>query len=205
MLLVAPLLLLSTPTEWLARLTRPRFIDALVRRVCEPFVAIVTVTVLGTLTLSAPVVDAGAHHVWFRGLTLVLIMMLGIILWMPALGVMPGMRRLSPTGRAGYLIGSSIAVTSLSFIWIFSLHPLYPALHHQREFNMTPLFDQQLAGFVAKLGAYIPMWLTAFRIFFNAESEGLPVEEAPLHWADVERQLERIERVRAKRRRRGND
>jgi hypothetical protein len=63
---------------------------------------------------------------------------------------------------------------------------------------MTPLFDQQLAGFVAKLGAYLPMWWVAFVIFFNAERKGTPIEETPLYWADVERELLRIDRQRAK-------
>ncbi len=63
---------------------------------------------------------------------------------------------------------------------------------------MTPLFDQQLAGFVAKIGCYVPMWAIAFTIFFNAEDQGVSVEESPLHWADVERQLLRIDRQRAR-------
>jgi len=63
---------------------------------------------------------------------------------------------------------------------------------------MTPLFDQQLAGFIAKLGAFGVMWAVGFTIFFGAEEEGVPVEETPLHWADVERELLRIDRRRAR-------
>jgi hypothetical protein len=70
------------------------------------------------------------------------------------------------------------------------LHGQYAILH------MTPLFDQQLAGFVAKFGSYIPMGAVAFTIFSRADQEGAPVEETPLHWADVERQLLRIDRQR---------
>ena len=70
-------------------------------------------------------------------------------------------------------------------------------MHHQYALlHMTPLFDQQLAGFVAKLGVYIPMWAVAFTIFFHAEEAGTPIEETPLHWADVERQLLRVDRQR---------
>ena len=109
--------------------------------------------------------------------------------------------------RAGYVFVSALVVTSVSFVWIFSRHPLYPALHHQHALlHMTPLLDQQLAGFVAKFGAYIPMWAVSFTIFSRAEDQGIPVEETPLHWADVERQMERVDRQRARearRRRRG--
>jgi hypothetical protein len=68
---------------------------------------------------------------------------------------------------------------------------------------MTPLFDQQLAGFVAKFGSYAPMWAVAFTIFSRADESGVAVEETPLYWADVERQLLRVDRqrVRAMRRR----
>jgi cytochrome c oxidase assembly factor CtaG len=199
MLFVAPFLLLSIPTAALGRFTRPAPIDFVVRTFAHPGVAFVTVTVVGTATLATPVVDWGARSTYGRDLILLTVLMVGFVLWIPALAIMPGTRRLSPAARAGYVFASSIFVTSLSFIWIFSQHPLYPALHHQEALlHIKPLFDQQLAGFVAKLGCYIPMWWVAFVIFFGAEGRGQPVEETPLHWADVERELLRIDRQRAR-------
>jgi cytochrome c oxidase assembly factor CtaG len=197
MLFVAPLLLMATPTNVLARLTRPRPIDAVTRLLAHPGVAVVIVTVLGTATLASPVVDWGARSSIGRDLVLLTVLSIGLVLWLPALGVLPGAKRLSPAARAGYIFASALIVTSLSFVWIFSQHSLYPALHHQYALlHMTPLFDQQLAGFVAKLGCYIPMWAVAFTIFFHAEERGTPIEETPLHWADVERQLLRVDRQR---------
>lgn len=197
MLLVAPLLLMATPTNVLARVTRPRPIDTVTRWLAHPGVAIVIVTILGTLTLITPVVDWGTHSAFGRALTLLVVMFVGLILWLPALGMLPGAKRLSPVARAGYVFVSSIVVTSLSIVWIFSRHPLYPALHHQHALlHMSPLFDQQLAGFVAKFCCYAPMWAVAFTIFSRAEERGTPVEETPLHWADVERQLLRVDRQR---------
>jgi cytochrome c oxidase assembly factor CtaG len=197
MLLVAPLLLLSVPTSVYSRLTKPRLVDALVRRVTHPGVALVLVLVIGTATLTSPVVDAGAHSQLARDLTLLVVLFTGTVLWAPALGVVVGGRQLSAAARGGYLIAASLVVTSLSFVWIFARHPLYPALHHQRQLvGMSALFDQQLAGFLAKLLCYIPLWIVAFNIFFNADSKGIAVEDTPLHWADVERQLLRIDRQR---------
>jgi cytochrome c oxidase assembly factor CtaG len=197
MLLVAPLLLMATPPSVLARVTRPRAVDAVTRFLAHPAVAMVFVTVVGTLTLISPVVGWGAHSTFGRELTLAVVLVVGLILWVPALGVMPGARRLSPVARAGYVFVSSIVVTSLSIVWIFARHPLYPALHHQRALlHMSALLDQQLAGFIAKLCCYAPMWAVAFTIFSRAEERGTPVEETPLHWADVERQLLRVDRQR---------
>jgi cytochrome c oxidase assembly factor CtaG len=197
MLLVAPLLLMATPTNVLARVTRPRPVDAVTRVLAHPGAAIVVVTVVGTLTLSTAVIDWGARSALARGGILLVVLTVGLILWIPALGVLPGAKRLSPTARAGYLFASSLVVTSLSFVWIFSRHSLYPGLHHQYALlHMTPLLDQQLAGFVAKFGCYAPMWAVAFTIFSRAEEQGTPMEETPLHWADVERQLLRVDRQR---------
>jgi putative membrane protein len=199
MLLVAPLLLLSVPTSVLGRMTRPVPVDYVVRKLAHPGVALVVVTVIGTATLATPVVDWGARSTYARDLILLTVLLVGFLLWIPALAIMPGTRRLSPAARAGYVFASSLVVTSLSFVWIFSQHPLYPALHHQEALlHLKPVFDQQLAGFIAKLGCYIPMWWVAFNIFFSAESRGTPVEETPLHWADVERELLRIDRQRAR-------
>lgn len=199
MLFVAPLLLLSAPTSALTRLTRPAPIDVVVRRLAHPGVALVVVTLAGTATLMPSVVDAGARSTLARDCILVGVLLVGVVLWIPALAVMPGTRRLSPTARAGYVFASSLAVTSLSFVWIFARHSMYPALRHQYALlHMTPLLDQQLAGFVAKFCCYVPMWWVAFVIFSRADETGTPVEESPLYWADVERALLRVDRQRAR-------
>jgi len=76
----------------------------------------------------------------------------------------------------------SLVVTSLSFVWIFSRHPLYPALHDQYALlHMTPLFDQQLAG-SSKNWLLRAAVAIAFTIFSRAEEDGTPVEDTPLHW-----------------------
>jgi cytochrome c oxidase assembly factor CtaG len=174
-------------------------VDAVMRRLAHPGAALVAVTVLGTCTLTPAVLDWGAHGQLNRDVVTLSVLVLGVILWIPALALMPGTKRLSPIARAGYVFASSLVVTSLSFVWIFSRHPLYPALHHQQALlHMTPLFDQELAGFVAKLACYAPMWTVAFFIFSHAEDHGVEVEETPLHWADVERELLRLDRQRAR-------
>lgn len=201
---VAPLFIASSSTSQLVALTRAPVVDFVTRRLAHPGMALVVVTVVGTLTLSTPVVDAGATSSVAHAVTLAAVLGCGVVLWIPALGVMPGAKRLSPVGRAAFIFVASLLVTSLSFVWIFARHSLYPGLHDQQSLlHMTPLFDQQLAGFVAKLGSYLPMWAVAFTIFSRADEAGVDVEESPLHWADVERQLLRIDRQRARARRHG--
>lgn len=198
MLAVAPLLLRATPTSVFEELTRPAQLDRVVRVLSHPGAALAVVTVLGTATLLTPVVDWGAHSAVGRDVVVVMTLIAGILLWLPAIHVVPGTRVLSPIARAGYVFASSIVVTSLSIVWIFARHPLYPALHHQRELHLSPLLDQQIAGFVAKLGAYAPMWAIAFVIFARADRDAVSAEETPLHWADVQRELLRGDRQRAR-------
>jgi cytochrome c oxidase assembly factor CtaG len=199
MLAVAPTLLRATPTSVFARLSRPATVDRIVRVLSHPGVALAAVTIVGTVTLITPVVDWGARSALGRDAILVTTLVTGFVLWLPAIHVVPGTRVLSPIGRAGYLFASSVVVTSLSIVWIFARHPLYPGLHFQHQLlGMSPLLDQQVAGFVAKLGAYAPMWAIAFSIFARADREAVPAEETPLHWADVERELLRVDRQRAR-------
>lgn len=203
MLAVAPLFLSSVPASAFVALTRPALVDPVTKRLGSPPVALGFVTVLGTLTLSAPVVDAGATSATARTLIVLAVVVCGLVLWAPALGVIPGARRLSPIGRAAYLFVAALVVTSLSFVWIFARHPLYPALEGQLHYvHMSPLLDQQVAGFIAKLGSYVPMWAVAFTIFARADEAGEDVEDVPLNWIDVERQLLRADRQRARESRR---
>jgi cytochrome c oxidase assembly factor CtaG len=199
MLLVVPLVLSAIPTATLGQLTRPFVIDEIVRRLSHPGAAVFVVTVVGGLTVSPVMIDWGARSYWGHGAVMALTLFAGVVLWIPALGVVPGSRRLSPTARAGYLFVSSIVVTILSFVWIFLKRPIYPGLQLQHEIlGISPVLDQQLAGFISKLGAYAPMWIIAFYILARADEHGVPVEETPLHWADVERQLLRVDRARAR-------
>ncbi|HVB71835.1 MAG TPA: cytochrome c oxidase assembly protein [Acidimicrobiales bacterium] len=198
MLAVAPLLLRATPTSVFESLTRPASVDRALRVLSHPGMALAVVTALGTTTLITPVVDWGAHSAVGRDAIVVATLGAGLLLWLPVIHVVPGTRVLSPIARAGYVFASSIVVTSLSIVWIFARHSLYPALHHQSELHLSALLDQQLAGFVAKLGAYAPMWAIAFVIFSRADRDVVPVEEAPLHWADVQRELLRVDRQRVR-------
>lgn len=199
MLLVAPMLMLAAPTSTWVTLTRPALVDALARRLARPAPAMLIVTVIGTATLSVPVVNWGARSLWARDLIVLGVVALGVVLWLPALGLVPGARRLSEVARAAYVFISALVVTSLSLVWIFARHPLYSSLHFQRHFvHLSALADQQVAGFVAKLGAYLPMWAVAFVIFSRAEHRGADLETSPLHWADVERELLRAQRQRAR-------
>jgi cytochrome c oxidase assembly factor CtaG len=194
MLAAAPLLVTAMPVALLAAMTRPRAIDAISRAAGHPAVAIVFVTVIGTATLVPAVVSWGSSSSVTGAVVVTTTLLVGVVLWWPILGRAPGTRRLSYVAKGAYFMAASLVVTSLSFIWIFSRHTLYPSLSHQHAIlAMSPLVDQQLAGYVSKLGAYLPMWIVAFALFAKASDSGED-DGSTLRWVDVQRELERADR-----------
>lgn len=197
LLAVPPLLTIGTPVPLMSRLTHPPAVDWLVRRCARPSIAVIVVTLIAVATLTTWPVEAQGSSPWARmGLDLALLSA-GFVLWAPVLSELPGTDRPSAMGRAGYLIIQSIVPSFLAVIWIFARHPLYAHFAHGPElFGVTPVTDQQVAGFVAKLATIAALWTVAFVSLARAQQATASGRDPdPLLWSDVERHLERVERT----------
>jgi cytochrome c oxidase assembly factor CtaG len=193
-LAVPPLLVLGTPRPVLARMTRPPAVDAVLRLVVRPMpaVAIVTVVAVGTLTTGA--VGLAARSDLARVVIELIVLASGFVLWAPVLSELPGAQHLSALGRGAYLIVQSIVPSFLSIVWIFARHSLYPPYAHTgKVVGLSPLLDQQLAGFLAKLGTIAVLWTVAFVMMTRAQADSAEHDET-LTWSDVQREIERAER-----------
>jgi cytochrome c oxidase assembly factor CtaG len=100
----------------------------------------------------------------------------------------------------------SIIPSFLSVVWIFAHRALYASYDHQgRVFGMSPVLDQQLAGFLAKLSTIAVLWTVAFtlmtRTHATAGVDDDEEDEEPLIWSDVEREIERADRREQRERR----
>jgi putative membrane protein len=195
-LAVPPLLLLGLPRPLVAAATRPAPVDALARSASRPPVAVVIVTVVFVATLTTGAVDAESSSAIARGLLDLVLLVAGVVLWLPVLAPVPGTAQLPALGRAGYLIVQSIVPSFLAVVWILARHPLYAPFDHPGRFvGLTPLADQEVAGFLAKLGTIAVLWTVAFIAVSRAQPTRPPDdEEQPLTWVDVERHLQRAER-----------
>ena len=115
------------------------------------------------------------------------------VMWMTALRLLPGARRLGYSGRIGFLALQSLVPNIPAAVLLFSTVPFYRAYGERpRQLGMSPLFDQQLGGALVKLVAVTILAGTAAVLFFRwnrAEDDGRDVE--PLTWIDVERELTR--------------
>jgi cytochrome c oxidase assembly factor CtaG len=199
-LAVAPLLLLGLPYDVLLWLTRSALLDALLLRLRKPQVAIVTVTVILVASMTPFLVRAQSTSALVRAATDLAMVGAGLVLWIPVLGRIPGILRLKPVVRFGYLAAQAVVPAFLSFILIFSIHPLYGTFARSRSaIGLRPLVDQQIAGFVSKLCMLIVLLsvgaVVLTRTPLSDEEFG---RDDPLLWADVERHFQRADRVRAK-------
>jgi putative membrane protein len=195
-LVVPPLLVAGLPEPLLYRMTRPAVVDGVLRLAVLPVpaVAFVTVVAVGTLTTGA-VTLAARSDLARVGLEL-LVMLSGFVLWAPVLTRLPGAPRLSALGRGGYLVVQSIVPSFLSIVWIFARRSLYPTYAHRGKLvGMSPVLDQQLAGFLAKLSTIAVLWTVAFIIMNRGNVlAGTEDDTEPLTWPDVEREIERADR-----------
>jgi putative membrane protein len=195
MLAVPPLLVTGTPLPLLTALTRPAPVDAVLRVAVRPVPAIVFVTVVAVGTLTTPAVSWATSSASARVVFQLIVLLAGFVLWAPVLTHLPGTRHLSALARGGYLIVQSIVPSFLSVVWIFARRPLYPAYSHTTVAGMSPVLDQQLAGFAAKLSTIAVLWTVAFIIMSRAKvMDGDEEETEPLIWSDVEREIERADR-----------
>src|SRR6185437_7755662 len=194
-LAVPPLLVLGTPRPLLARLTRPAVVDGMLRVAVRPVPAVIIVTAVAVGTLTTGAVDLAVRSDVARVAIEAVVLASGFVLWAPVLTELPGAPRLSSLARGGYLIVQSIVPSFLSIVWIFARHSLYPAYGHRAKVaGLTPLLDQQVAGFVAKLSTIAVLWSVAFVIMTRASSADLAGEDEPLLWSDVQREIERADR-----------
>jgi cytochrome c oxidase assembly factor CtaG len=199
MLAVAPLLVLGIPYDILEWITRPALVDATLNRCHRPAIAIGLVTILTVGPMTPLVVQAQASSFVLRGALEVVAVLAGLTLWLPALGRAPGIPRLRPMLRFGYLAAQGVIPAFLSFILILSPHPLYSTFAGSRAaIDLRPLNDQQIAGFVSKLTMLIVL-ITVGGIGLvktpTSDEEDDDVEEQ-LVWADVQREFERADRLR---------
>jgi cytochrome c oxidase assembly factor CtaG len=196
LLAVSPMLLLGLPYDVLERITRPALVDAALLRCRRPATAIAFVTFVIVASAIPPAVQAQASSIAIRGLLALATVVAGFVLWIPVLGRVPGIPRLRPMGRFGYLAAQAVVPAFLSFVLILSPHPLYATFAGSKAaVDLRPLNDQQIAGFVSKLTMLIVLLAVGgFGLVGTPTSEEEPSLDDRLVWADVQRQFERAER-----------
>lgn len=192
---VPPLALVGLPYDVLQWLTRPAPVDAALDRLRRPLVALVVFAVIAIGSMDTALVSAQASSWAARGAIDVVVLAAGTVLWLPVIGRVPGLWRPRPAGRFAYLVAQAVLPAFLSFIYIFTRHPLYATFaRSHRAIGLQPLADQQAAGFISKLTLLLVMLTVGAVVLARAQHIEEDADEDPLVWGDVERAFERVDR-----------
>lgn len=191
-----PLLLLGLPRWLVDRATKWRAADWVARTVTHPVTAFVAFNAAVVAAWTPVVVQLEARSTLADAGVRVLLLAAGVVLWLPALRVLPGGRPLTVAQRIGYLFAQSIVFNFPALILIFAHHPLYPVYAaHVRVLGMSPVADQQVAGALAKvLGFGVLLGAVALVLTRAQRAEQAGADPDPLRWDEVEHELRRLDR-----------
>lgn len=142
-----PLLFFLLPAPVLAPLARFRPLRVFLRQLVRPRVALVLWGLAIGLWHIPKFYDHTLTHRTVHDLEHLCFVVAGILVWTQI--VDPARRReLRVPQRVAFAAAMFAAGQALSYVLIFSLHPLYPAYAAQNDrlFGWSPMFDQQLAG-----------------------------------------------------------
>jgi putative membrane protein len=176
-LVAPPLLLLGIPTAAYRRLeARPRAL-AVLRLVTRPLIAFPLFNIVIGLTHWPRVVDtlmATQPGSFVLDLSWLLA---ALVFWWPVVAPVPRRPGFSHPLKIGYLIANTIAGTAVFIFLAFSEFPLYAVYELAPPIEwLDTRADQQVAGFIMKVGGGLAMW-TAITVVF-------------VHWLVVERRRE---------------
>ncbi len=200
-LTVAPLLLLGTP-GWLARrLLSPPGLLKIVRTFSRPVPALFQANLVLVLSHWPAVVEATLLHHYLHFVAHTVLMVSGILMWLPVVSPLSEIPRLRPPLQMLYLFLQTVVPTVPASFLTFGKKPLYPIYEtFPRLWGIGALNDQLFAGLIMKVGGGFYLWIVIAVIFFRwyAREEATQKEYGGggsgdvLLWDDVERELARL-------------
>ena len=195
---VALLLVVGTPS-WLARrLLSPPGLLRVVRWLARPVPALIQFNLILVLSHWPVVVEATLLHHPLHFVAHAVLLVSGILMWLPIASPLPEVPRLAPPLQMLYLFLQTIVPTIPASFLTFGSKPLYPIYEtFPRLWGISALTDQLTAGLIMKVGAGFYLWIVIAVIFFrwyaHEEQAGSAYQPDVLLWHDVERELRRLD------------
>lgn len=196
-LAVPPLVLLGLPRWLLALWTESPRVERVLRAVTRPTAAFVAFNAVLVVAWLPAVVQAEARWGPVSDVVHAALIVVGFMMWIPALRVVPGARPLPAASRIAYLFAQSVVFELPTVLLVFAGRPVYDlyADHVRAALGIGPLADQRLAGGIAKVAGLAVLLLAAALILHHGRrAEEAGEDPEPLLWDDVERELRRLER-----------
>jgi putative membrane protein len=191
--LVAPPLIIAGLPAWLVRLPlRDPATLRFMRLITMPLVAFAVFNAVQLLTHLPSAVDLALTHHWFHLGVHVALVGTALLMWWPILSPVEELPRLSYPLQMGYLFVQSLLPSVLAAFVTFADGVVYDYYASApRLWDLTPVEDQQYAGFVMKVMGSLILWGFIAFAFFRWYDKENRREQDP-RWEDVKAELERL-------------
>jgi len=196
LLVAVPLMLRGLP-RWLAyRLTEFPVVDDVISLLTRPVIATMIYFVVLVGSMTPFIVEQQATSTTVFIYLQVMLVFGAIVMWLPAMRLVPGVATMSIGARVVYIFAQSLLPAFPGFILIFSHHTFYPIFaQNSHLLGISGVADQELAGGVDKTITFGILWIYAFAIMGSAQSrEDAGQDPEPITWMDVQREFERNDR-----------
>lgn len=191
--LIAPPLLIAGTPAWLLRapLRNPK-VFRIARLITLPVVAFAVFNAAQVYTHLPPTVNFVLTHHWAHLGQHVVLVAAALLMWWPILSPLEELPRLSYPLQMAYLFVQSLIPSVLAAFMTFSTGVFYSYYATApRIWGLTPIEDQQYAGFVMKIGGSLILWSFIGYAFFRWYERDLKDTRDP-QWDEVREELSRL-------------
>lgn len=191
--LVAPPLLIVGMPSWLLRAPlRNPAVFRVARFMTMPLVALAVFNAVQLLTHLPSAVDLALTVHWFHLVVHIVLVGSALLMWWPILSPLEELPRLSYPMQMGYLFIQSLLPSVLAAFITFSDGVFYKYYATApRIWGLTPIEDQQFAGFVMKIIGSLILWGFIAWAFFKWYERETADDKEP-RWDDVRDEMKRM-------------
>src|SRR5205085_3872075 len=158
-LVAPPLLLLGLPAPMLDRVLGHGRRRAVLRKLTRPLPALLIFNAVMVASHWPVWVDATLRHHPLHFAAHAVLLVAGLIMWMPVVSPLEDMPQLHPLAKMLYLFLQSILPTVPASFLTFGTTPLYHFYEHvPRLYGISALNDMQYSGLIMKIGGGFYLW-----------------------------------------------
>jgi putative membrane protein len=191
--MIAPPLLIAGTPSWLLRAPlRNGAILRIARLATLPLVAFFAFNAVQLLTHLPSTVDLALTHHWFHPIVHVTLVASALLMWWPILSPLDELPKLSYPLQMAYLFVQSLIPSVMAAFLTFSHNTFYSYYETApRLWGLTPIEDQQFAGFVMKILGSLILWgFIAYAFFRWYQRE--QAESGDPRWEEVREEMSRL-------------
>jgi putative membrane protein len=191
--LVAPPLLIAGTPAWLLRAPlRSPGVLRVARLVTLPLVCFAVFNAVQVVTHLPSTVDFALTNHWFHPIVHVGLVASALLMWWPILSPIDELPKLSYPLQMAYLFVQSLIPAVLAAFLTFSRNAFYSYYETApRLWGLTPIEDQQFAGFVMKIVGSLILWGFIGYAFFRWYQRDLADQRDP-QWDEVREEMSRM-------------